>query len=294
MDDDGDALTYDGRAWSSPQEIAVGNGTSVSCPTVRFCAAVGSIDNVVTYGGRAWSSPHHADFVGEVGGLTSVSCPTASFCEVVSNSDVLIYSVSATSITALKLSAAKVIYGTEQVEHVSVTVSPEFASSTPTGLVTVKESMSTVCVIRLTSDKGSCTLSANKLPPGIYHLVATYGGSTDFGISGSAMKTLTVTRATSKTALKLAVVKVTYGDEQVERLLVTVSPEFASSTPTGTVTVKESTMTLCAINLSSGRGEFTLASKKLVVGSYGLVAAYSGSSVFLGSVSARESLTVAK
>jgi len=36
--------------------------------------------------------------------------------------------------------------------------------------------------------------------------------------------------------------------------LVTVSPEFAGSTPTGTVTVKASATTLCTIKLSSGRG----------------------------------------
>jgi hypothetical protein len=98
----------------------------------------------------------------------------------------------ATSKTALKLSAAKVTHGDEGAEHLSVTVSPEFAGSTPTGTVTVKESTTTLCVIKLSLGKGSCTLSAKKLPVGTYRLGATYGGSADFDTSTSVKETLAV------------------------------------------------------------------------------------------------------
>ena len=200
----------------------------------------------------------------------------------------------ATSKTALKLSNARVIYGDEQVLQLSVTVSPQYSGTTPTGTVTVKESTTTLCVIKLSSGKGSCTLPGEKLNAGTYQLVATYGGSTDFDGSASAKETLTVAKASSKTALKLSNARLTYGDEGAEHLSVTVSPEFTGLTPTGTVTIKESTTTLCTITLSAAKGSCTLSAKKLSVGTYSLVATYGGSTNFKGSTSAKETLTVIK
>ena len=92
------------------------------------------------------------------------------------------------------LSAAKVTYGDEQLEHLSVTVSPQHSGSRPTGTVRVKESSTTLCVITLSSAKGSCKLSAKKLKAGTYRLVATYRGSTNFKSSTSAKETLTVAK----------------------------------------------------------------------------------------------------
>ena len=49
-------------------------------------------------------------------------------------------------------------------------------------------------MITLKSAKGACTPSAEKLPVGTYHVVATYNGSADFGGSTSATETLTAVR----------------------------------------------------------------------------------------------------
>ena len=106
--------------------------------------------------------------------------------------------------------------------------------------------------------------------------------------------TLTVAKATSKTALKLSATKVTYGDEQVLQLAVTVSPQFSGSTPYGSVLIKQSTTTLCTITLSAAKGSCTLSAEELPVGTYSLVATYGGSANFKGSTSAKEILTVAK
>ena len=59
-----------------------------------------------------------------------------------------------------------------------------------------------------------------------YRLVASYGANVDFAGSASSKGTFTVAKATSKTALKLSATKLTYGDEQVEHLSATVSPEY--------------------------------------------------------------------
>jgi hypothetical protein len=50
---------------------------------------------------------------------------------------------------------------------------------------------------------------------------------------------VTVKSAATKTVLKLSAAKVTYGDEQVEPMSVTVSPEFTAPAPTGKVTISE-------------------------------------------------------
>jgi hypothetical protein len=76
----------------------------------------------------------------------------------------------------------------------SVTVSPQHSGTTPTGRVTISESGTALCVITLSSGKGSCRLSAKRLKAGAYRLVATYGGSKDFDRSASAKETLTVVK----------------------------------------------------------------------------------------------------
>jgi hypothetical protein len=82
--------------------------------------------------------------------------------------------------TVLTLSRTKVTYGNEQVELMSVKVSPEFRGLTPTGKVTIAEGRTTLCVFTLSSGKGSCGLTPKKLQAGTYNIVATYGGSLKF------------------------------------------------------------------------------------------------------------------
>jgi hypothetical protein len=88
----------------------------------------------------------------------------------------------------------KVTYGDEQTEHISVSVSPQHSGSMPAGTVTIKKSATTLCVIKLSSGKGSCTLSAKNLKVGTYHVVATYDGSKSYQGSTSAKVTLIVAK----------------------------------------------------------------------------------------------------
>ena len=87
----------------------------------------------------------------------------------------------------------KFVNGDEGIEHLSVTVSPEFAGTTAYGSVTIKESTTTLCGFVLSSGKGSCVLTANEFVPGTYSLVATYAGSGGVNGSTSAKETLIVT-----------------------------------------------------------------------------------------------------
>jgi hypothetical protein len=204
------------------------------------------------------------------------------------------YTVGA-STTTLKLSTTTVTYGHEQVAHLSVTVSPKHPGLMPTGRVTIGESGTSLCVITLSSGKGSCTLSTKRLNnTGIYHLSASYSGSTDISGSASGNQTLIVAKATTRAALKLSTTTVIYGHEQTERLSVAISPQFAGTMPTGTVTVKMSITTLCRITLSSGNGSCRLSAWKLKAGTYSLVATYGGNTNFRGSSSAGKTLIAAE
>ena len=100
----------------------------------------------------------------------------------------------ATSSTVLKLSTPKTTYGQEQVEHASVTVFSSLPGTTVTGTVTIKESATAMCAIKLRLGKGSCTFSPERLKAGIYRLVAVYGGSATFMGSTSAKEMLLVAK----------------------------------------------------------------------------------------------------
>jgi hypothetical protein len=129
---------------------------------------------------------------------------------------------------------------------------------------------------------GSCMINANQ------------AGNADYLAATQVHKTITIGMATTKVTLNLSATKVTYGDEQTELVSVTVLPQRSGMAPSGTVTIKTSATTLSVITLSSGRGWCAMSHKKLKPGSYRLVAAYSGSKNFKSSISAKETLTIAK
>jgi hypothetical protein len=285
--------------------------SSVSCASAGNCAAGGYYDSgftpqafVVDEAGGSWGTakevPGLAALTLNTGSaVNSVSCASAGNCAAggyywgSSGTQAFVDDETRThpTSTSISLSAPTVTYGDEQAEHVSVTATSQ--SGAPGGTVTVNSGAARVCTITLVSGKGSCALSATKLPAGTQHLTASYGGNSDYFPSVSAAKTLTVSKAASKTALSLSAARVTYGHEQAEHLRVTVTPQY-SGTPGGKVTVKTGTITVCTISLASGKGSCTLTASKLRPGTYTLVAAYPGSGDFTGSASARKTLTVVK
>jgi hypothetical protein len=95
--------------------------------------------------------------------------------------------------TTLALSAAKVAFGHEQAERLSVQVTAATGAS-PTGQVAIKAGTSGICTITLANGKGSCTLTASKLAVGTHQLTATYNGDGTHTRSTSPKKTLTVTK----------------------------------------------------------------------------------------------------
>jgi hypothetical protein len=97
--------------------------------------------------------------------------------------------------TALTLATGTVQYGHEQSGKLTVAVTFTGSAPAPTGTVTIKEGSTILCAVKLSSGRGSCTLSASKLTVGTYHLTASYGGDANFTASTAPSKTLTVTKA---------------------------------------------------------------------------------------------------
>jgi hypothetical protein len=131
-----------------------------------------------------------------------VSCPSAGNCAVGGSytdasgfRHALTADKSTKTAVSLSLSAAKVRFGHERAERISVKVTPR-TGGTPAGRVTVRAGgrNAVLCVITLAKGRGSCLLPARKLRTGTYKLTARYGGSQVYGGAASGTKTLTVTR----------------------------------------------------------------------------------------------------
>ncbi len=94
--------------------------------------------------------------------------------------------------TVLHRSPATVRFGHEQAEHLSIQVKTRDGSPL-NGKVTVKAGKVTLCTIPL-GGKDSCALTAKKLRPGTYHLVASYPGTLQIAKSTSGQVKLVVTK----------------------------------------------------------------------------------------------------
>jgi hypothetical protein len=193
---------------------------------------------------------------------------------------------------AVALSAAKVSYGAEQHEHISVTVKPAFGG-TPTGHVTIKAGGKAIRVITLSAGKASYTLPAASLAGGTVALTASYSGDANFAGSTSAAKKLAIARESSTTSLNLSAAKVSYGAEQREHFSVTVRPALGGI-PGGHVTIRAGKTTLCVITLKSAKGACAPPATRLAAGRYKITASYGGNGDVTASASAARTLTIAK
>ncbi len=87
----GQATTYNGSTWTSPQFVANSSLGSVSCVSSTFCIAVGFGGGAFEYNGSIWenatSSPAlpWSNPVDSSGALVSVSCTSTTFCIAVDN-----------------------------------------------------------------------------------------------------------------------------------------------------------------------------------------------------------------
>jgi hypothetical protein len=202
-----------GGRWQPARQIAVAG--AVSCAAAASCRIAGTTPATPGQPVRAlfamneingaWGGPTRipasaALLAGNNVAVAALSCASPRSCAAggfATDSAGLEHPVlvdeSAVTTTVLALSAAKIQFGHEQAERVSVKITPR-TGGTPGGKVTVTAGSATLCAITLAAGKGSCTLPARKLRPGRYHVSAVYGGSQVYARSASPVKTLTVAR----------------------------------------------------------------------------------------------------
>ena len=193
----------------------------------------------------------------------------------------------AVAVLSTGVSTSTVIYGNESQAVFSATVASP-GSGTPTGTVTFKQGSTTLCTVTLTNGTGTCTPAAAALAASgsAYSVTATYVPGADPNFSAPAAQTvlLTVSKASTTATLSIAPSTATYGSETGVTLTATVGPQF-SGTPSGTVTIKAGATNLCvAPTLAGGVATCTVSSATLLaVGSYVVVATYSGDTNFTAS-----------
>jgi hypothetical protein len=203
------AHTIRGTAGSVPGS---GSADSVSCPAAGNCVVGGSIgDQAGTHAitlsetGGSWGSPHQLPGTAAlstrvVSAAGAVSCASPGNCaaggfyqDTPGKLQAFLADESTATTTTLKLSAAKLKFGHEQAEKLTVKVKPR-TGGTPSGKVTVVAGSTTVCTIKLAKGKGACTLAAKKLKPGKYRLTGIYGGDRRYAGSAYPSQNLTVVK----------------------------------------------------------------------------------------------------
>jgi hypothetical protein len=292
-----------------------GSAGLVSCGGDDACSAVGRYYDTTASGaigtahefiadevGGTWGSAHAVPGVSsgnQAPAINALSCAAPGYCSAGGDNGgvkfttfakALVVGEATGSTVTLKASTPTLTYGDEQTGQLSATVSG--AVATPTGTVTVKNAAGgTVCTITLTAGGGRCTPAATALAVGSNHLAAYYNGDLNFATATSAALPVTVAKANAYPRLTLSAGSVRYGQENSEHLTVRVAPQY-HGIPTGTVTVKAGSVSICTIFLKSGTGSCTLSATKLKVGSYLLTATYSGSSSYNAASSPRVALKV--
>jgi hypothetical protein len=194
----------------------------------------------------------------------------------------------------LSLSSSQLLYGDEQAETFTATVTSP--SGTPTGQVTLADGSTAFCTITLVNGTGSCSLSPQQVFPGTYRPIATYSGDSTFPSATVASGgPLVITGAgQTTTSLVLSPATITFGSEQAENITVFVGG--IDGPPTGQVSIQSGgghrAIPICTVNLNNGTANCTLTASQLAVGSYQLTATYSGDDLFAASTSAPATLTV--
>jgi hypothetical protein len=151
----------------------------------------------------------------------------------------------------------------------------------------VSEPTKKLCVITLSSGRGSCQLTADELGVGTYKLVATYSGSKLYAASTRAQQLIVRAAPVTTTLFELSHSSVRYGHEQIENLTAITTTVRAGS-PIGNVVLKVGSRVLCVITLKDDIGSCRLSPRQLGVGTYQITADYLGNMVFSPSLTTTE------
>lgn len=156
-----------------------------------------------------------------------------------------------------------------------------------------------VFTVAATSGSGVCTVSGTHgttlkyTGVGTCVIDANQAGNAGYLPAPKVQRTVAVGKAATRVTLAISGSSVTYGHEKAVTFKATVTA--TGSTPTGTVTFKEGTKTLCAATITSGVATCGPGSATLLTpGTYQVTASYGGGIDYATATSSMLKLTVAK
>jgi hypothetical protein len=193
--------------------------------------------------------------------------------------------------TVVTASAAAINLG--QSVTFTATVSPPGGSAAATGTVTFLDGTSSLGTAQLNAS-GVATFSTTTLAAGMHSITASYSGDSKNAGSVSAAVSVNVTTApttvATTTALTASATQLTAG--QSVTFTATVTPQSASSVPTGTVTFLDGSTSLGTGPLNAS-GVATFNTSTLAAGSHSITASYGGDTNNAASTSAAVAVAVA-
>lgn len=245
------------------------------------------------WGGHGWTLWQYSGS----GTVTGVPAPGATDLDYFSGSNLATLRTSATSSVSIVSYTPSPVAGESL--QVAVRVSGAFTAPevpAPSGAVTVSIGKRT-CTAPISGTggiaTGSCAIAVGSAGQSV--LLASYPGDSNWHPSTTSTGIdVKVGRASSTTSLGLSKASITFGSEGGERLSVKVLPQYPGVSPTGSVTIKTASGTLCKAKLSSGKASCKLSSKQLPKGTYKVTATYGGNKNLKSSKSSTTSLTVVK
>jgi hypothetical protein len=202
-------------------------------------------------------------------------------------------------------SPTSVVFGDESASQFTVVVKTGHGEALPEADPATVNVGSTSCAVSLApaanGGTGSCKIANSALAASAsaYAVTVSYAGDADLSASAqaSAPTGLTVSSPSTSVALSLSKSTLTYGAEQAETFRATVTGT-SSSLPTGTVSIKYGSTTLCSTtaltekSASSVTATCSLTRAQEPVANYSVTAIYSGDAHNAGATSGPQTFAV--
>ncbi len=169
----------------------------------------------------------------------------------------------------------------------SVTLTATVSPSAATGTVTFLDGSSSLGTTTVGAG-GVAAFSTSSLAVGTHQLTATYNGDANYSPSTSPAVTQTVNSGATATTTSVT----SSNNPSAYGQSVTFTASITPSSATGSVTFKDGTTTLGTITVV--KGQASLSTSSLAVGSHSITAVYSGDGTFAGSTSQPITQTVNK
>jgi hypothetical protein len=178
-------------------------------------------------------------------------------------------------------------------QNVSLKATVKGSGGTATGSVTYDVSTFVLGSESLSSGVATLTASSNGIAPGIYPVVANYGGSSTYDASASKALNVMLNQAPTSTTLSVSPTTVTPPGSATLTATVKRSTSGATGFPTGTISFTVNGITLDTVKVNgSGVATLKASSAGVAAGSYPIKAVYNGDASDVTSTSTAVTVTV--